>query len=94
MVKVKVAQSNSLRPHGLYSPRNSLGKNTIVGSLSLLQGIIPNPEIEPKSLTLRCILQPQGSRALKNHAKSTLVLIPSTFIIQFQQFSHIIRLQF
>ena len=33
--------SNSLRPHGLYSPRNSPGQNTGVGSLSLLQGIFP-----------------------------------------------------
>ena len=33
--------SNSLWPHGLYSPWNSPGQNTGVGSLSLLQGIIP-----------------------------------------------------
>ena len=33
--------SNSLRPRGLYSPWNSPGQNTAVGSLSLLQGIIP-----------------------------------------------------
>ena len=33
--------SNSLWPHGLYSPWNSLGQNTGVGSLSLLQGIFP-----------------------------------------------------
>ena len=33
--------SNSFRPHGLYSPWNSLGQNTGVGSLSLLQGIFP-----------------------------------------------------
>ena len=31
--------SNSLWPHGLYSPWNSLGQNTGVGSLSPLQGI-------------------------------------------------------
>ena len=31
--------SDSLRPYGLYSPWNSLGQNTGVGSLSLLQGI-------------------------------------------------------
>ena len=31
--------SNSLQPHGLYSPWNSPGQNTGVGSLSLLQGI-------------------------------------------------------
>ena len=33
--------SNSLQPHGLYSPWNSLGQNTGVGSLLLLQGIFP-----------------------------------------------------
>ena len=33
--------SDSFRPHGLYSPWNSLGQNTGVGSLSLLQGIFP-----------------------------------------------------
>ena len=31
--------SNSLQPHGLYSPWNSPGQNTGVGSLSLLQGM-------------------------------------------------------
>ena len=31
--------SDSLRPHGLYGPRNSPAQNTGVGSLSLLQGI-------------------------------------------------------
>ena len=31
--------SDSLRPHGLYSPWNSPNQNTTVGSLSLLQGI-------------------------------------------------------
>ena len=33
--------SNSLQPHGLYSPWHSPGQNTGVGSLSLLQGIFP-----------------------------------------------------
>ena len=33
--------SDSLRPHGLYSPWNSPGQNTGVGSLSLLQMIFP-----------------------------------------------------
>ena len=33
--------SDSLRPHRLYSPRNSPGQNAGVGSLSLLQGIFP-----------------------------------------------------
>ena len=44
--------SNSLRPHGLYSPWNSLGQNTGVGSLSLLQGIIPTQGSNPG--LLRC----------------------------------------
>ena len=33
--------SNSLQPHGLYSPWNSLGQNTRVVNLSFLQGIFP-----------------------------------------------------
>ena len=33
--------SDSLRPDGLYSPWNSPGQNTGVGSFSLLQGIFP-----------------------------------------------------
>ena len=39
--------SNSLRPHGLYSPWNSPGQNTGVGSLSLLQGIFPTHGLNP-----------------------------------------------
>ena len=38
---------NSLWPHGLYSPWNSPGQNTGVGSLSILQGIIPNQGSNP-----------------------------------------------
>ena len=44
--EVKVTQSClTLRPHGLYSPWNSPGQNTGVGSLSLLQGIFPTQEL-------------------------------------------------
>ena len=39
--------SNSLRPYGLYSPWNSPGQNTEVGSLSLLQGIFPTQGSNP-----------------------------------------------
>ena len=39
--------SNSLWPHGLYSPWNSLAQNTGVGSLSLLQGIFPTQGSNP-----------------------------------------------
>ena len=42
-VKVKVTQSclTLCDPHELYSPWNSLGQDTGVGSPSLLQGIFP-----------------------------------------------------
>ena len=39
--------SDSLRTHGLYSPWNSPGQNTGVGSLSLLQGIFPTQGSNP-----------------------------------------------
>ena len=37
----RAVMSDSLQPHGLYSPWNSLGQNTGVGGLSLLQWIFP-----------------------------------------------------
>ena len=55
-VKVKVAQSDSLQPHGLYSPWNSPGQNTAMGSLSLLQGIFPTHGLNPGLLHCRWIL--------------------------------------
>ena len=47
--------SDSLQPHELYSPWNSLGQNTGLGSLSLLQGDLPNPGIKPESPTLQAV---------------------------------------
>ena len=49
--------SNSLQPHGLHSPWNSLGQNTTgVGNLSLLQGIIATQELNRGLLHCRQIL--------------------------------------
>ena len=48
--------SNGLGPHGLYSPWNSPGQNTGVGSLSLLQGIFPTQGSNPGLLHCRWIL--------------------------------------
>ena len=45
--------SNSLGPHGLYSPWNSPGQNTGVGSLSLLHGIFPTQGLKPRSPALQ-----------------------------------------
>ena len=53
LMKVEVTQSRlTLQPQGLYSPWNSPGRKTGVGSLSLLQGNLPNPGIEPRSPAL------------------------------------------
>ena len=48
--------SNSLQPHRLYSPWNSPGQNTGVGSHSLLQGIFPTQGSNPGLLHCRRIL--------------------------------------
>ena len=47
--------SDSLWPHGLYSPWNSPGENTGVGSLSLLHGIFPTQGLNPGLLHCRQI---------------------------------------
>ena len=48
--------SDSLWPHGLYSPWNSPGQNTGVGSLWLLQGIFQTQEWNPGLPRCRQIL--------------------------------------
>ena len=48
--------SDFLWPHGLYSPWNSPGQNTGVGSLSLLQGIFPTQGLNPGLLHCMWIL--------------------------------------
>ena len=48
--------SNSFQPHGLYSPWNSPGQNTGVGSLSILQGIFPTQGSNPGLPQCRQIL--------------------------------------
>ena len=48
--------SDSLWPHGLYSPWNSPDQNTGVGSCSLLQGIFRNQESNPALPNCRQIL--------------------------------------
>ena len=56
--------SNSLWPRGLYSPWNSPGQNTGVGSLSLLQGIFLTQELNwglPHSRQILYRLSYQGS---------------------------------
>ena len=73
--------SDSLQLHGLYSPWNSPGQNTGVGSLSLLQGIFPG--IEPKSPTLQTNslpAEPQGKP--ENTGVGSCFLLQGTFPTQ------------
>ena len=63
--------SNSLWPHGLYSPWNSPGQNTGVSSLSFLQGISPTQGSNPGLLHCRWILfqlRHQGSSRILERA--------------------------
>ena len=53
---------DSLRPRGLYSPWNSLGQNTAVGSLSLLQRIFPAQGLDPGLPQCRWILYQQSHK--------------------------------
>ena len=74
--------SNSLQPHGLYSPGNSPGQNTGVGSISLLQGIFPigteprSPSLQADSLSA----EPQGKP--KNTGEGCLSLLQGIFLTQ------------
>ena len=62
--RVKVSHSvmsESLQPHGLYSPWHSPGQNTGVGSLSLLQGIFPTQGLNPGLLLFKVTLIPSSN---------------------------------
>ena len=60
--------SDSLQPHGLYSPWNSPGQNTGVGSLSLL----PNPGIKPRSPALQADSLPAEPQGKPNNMHSQI----------------------
>ena len=60
----RLVMSDSLCPHWLYSPWNSPGQNTGVGSLSLLQKIFPTQESNPSPSLQADSLPPEGSAEL------------------------------
>ena len=73
--------SDSLQPHGLFSPWNSPSQNTGVGSLSLLQGIFPTQESNPGLLHCRWILYQlshQGSPILCTQYNNALEFLAIT----------------
>ena len=75
--------SDSLQPHGLYSPWNSPGQNTGVGRLSLLQGIFPTQGSNSGLLHCRQISLssvPQGKP--KNTGVGSLFLLQQIFPTQ------------
>src|SRR5574340_1064214 len=75
--------SDSLQPHGLYSPWNSPGQSPGVGSLSLLQMIFPTQESNPVLPHCRRVVlhaQPQGKR--RNTGVGSLALLQGIFPTQ------------
>ena len=75
--------SNSLQHHGLYSPWNSLGLNTGVGSLPLLQGIFPTQELNPCLPHCRQFLYQLSHKGKpKNTGAGSLTLLQRIFLIQ------------
>ena len=59
--------TDSLRPHGLYSPWNSPGQNTGVGILSLLQGIFSTQGSNPGLLHCRKIFNQLSHKGRPDH---------------------------
>ena len=75
--------SDSLGPHGLYSPWNSPGKNTGMGSFSLLQGIFPTQGLNPGVPHCRRIIyQLSHKGSPKNTGVSGLSLLQQIFQTQ------------
>ena len=72
--------SDSLPLHGLYSPWNSLGQYTGVGSHSLFPGDLPNPGVKPRSPSLQADslpAEPPGKP--KNTGVGSLSLLQGIF---------------
>ena len=68
--------SDSLWPHGLYSPWNSPGQNTGVGSRSLLQGMFPTQGSNPGLPHCRQMLYQLSTR--EAHVYKGIAIISST----------------
>ena len=69
--------SNSLWPRGLYSPWDSPGQNTGVGSISLLQGIFSTQKLNPGLLHCKRILYQLS------HKERALLTFPWSFWSEF-----------
>ena len=73
--------SDSLQPHGLFSPWNSPDQNTGVGSLSLLQGIFPTQGWNPGLLQADSLpAEPPGKP--KKTGEGSLSLLQQIFLTE------------
>ena len=72
--------SDSLRPHGLYSPWNSPGQNTGVSSLSFLQGIFPTQGSNPGLPHCRQILYQLSHKGSPRILEGSLSLLQEIFL--------------
>ena len=81
-VKNHSVVSYSLWPPRLYSPWNSPGQNTGVGSLSLLQGIFPTQGSNPGLLHCSQILYHLSHRKPRNTGVDSLSLLQEIFPTQ------------
>ena len=82
---------DSLGPHGLYSPWNSPGQNTVVGSRSLLQGIFLTQGLNPGLPHCRWILYQLSHKGSPKHLKllpqphlGPLLSFPKPFFFKFE----------
>ena len=75
-------RSDSLQPHGLYSPWNSSGQNTGVGSRFLLQAIFPTQGLNPGLSHCRHILyQLSHQESPKSLNKCCLLLLYRLYLL-------------
>ena len=71
--------SDSLRPHGLYSPCNSPGQNTGVGSFSLRQRIFPTQGLNPGLPHCRWILYQLSHKGTPSNLYWELIVFKTGF---------------
>ena len=71
--------SDSLQPHGLYSPWNSPGQNTGMGSLSLLQGIFKTQGANRSPILQSDSLPAEPQSKPKNIGLGSLSLLQQIF---------------
>ena len=74
--------SDSLWPRGPYSPWNSPGQNTGVGSLIPSPGDLPNPGIKPRSPAMQDSLPAESQGKPENTGEDGLSFLQEIFLTQ------------